>query len=167
MTLCPQARAEAFVVSRSRSPSRFRAQASIPLFWLAEHRQDLQTGAGTEGGGGAEVIAQLSDPATKRGVLRMNSHSTAPAWIGSKRFDLLFFFGSGAVAFAVGICVLLVPVTLVPLVWLWLWLIDGRICSQPGSAHTSMRASGKRTHGCCRFPCLRCRPRSHFGRCRR
>src|SRR5690349_20735794 len=55
----------------------------------------------------------------------MSAPDNPQPWIGGQRFDLLFFFGSGVLAFAVGIAVVLMPALLVPFVWLWLWLVDG------------------------------------------
>lgn len=56
-------------------------------------------------------------------------HTAAPRasapWIGGKRYDLVFFFGSGLVAALAGAVALMAPVLLVPMVWAWLWLIEG------------------------------------------
>jgi hypothetical protein len=55
------------------------------------------------------------------------SATTAPseAWIGSRRFDLLYFFGAAAFSIFLSLLFLFYPVTLVPAWWLWLWLGDG------------------------------------------
>jgi len=47
------------------------------------------------------------------------------AWIGTRRQDLVFFYGSSAFAVALGGLVIAWPVLLVPLVWAWLLLLDG------------------------------------------
>lgn len=47
------------------------------------------------------------------------------AWIGSKRFDLAFFFGSSLFAVAVGGLALAVPSLTIPLWWGFIVLIDG------------------------------------------
>ncbi|MSP59100.1 MAG: hypothetical protein EXR72_01960 [Myxococcales bacterium] len=52
--------------------------------------------------------------------------ATPAGWIGSRRFDLAFFFvGTPVAAVAVGALVLALPSLLVPLWWLWTVLIEG------------------------------------------
>ncbi len=46
-------------------------------------------------------------------------------WIGSRRFDLVFFFGSALLAAAVGAFALAVPVAVVPLFWAFLLFVEG------------------------------------------
>src|SRR5207237_9093045 len=46
-------------------------------------------------------------------------------YIGSRRFDRLFFFGSAALAGALGIAALAAPAIVIPLWWLFLLLVDG------------------------------------------
>jgi hypothetical protein len=46
-------------------------------------------------------------------------------WIGGRRFDLFFFFGSAAIAAAAGLLALAAPILTAPLWWLWLALVDG------------------------------------------
>jgi hypothetical protein len=50
---------------------------------------------------------------------------TPTSWIGGRRFDLFFFFGSGGIAMLSGIVVLRWPQLLLPLWIAWLWLVDG------------------------------------------
>jgi hypothetical protein len=53
--------------------------------------------------------------------------TTAPSegWIGSRRFDLVCFFGAALLSIALSIALVFFPVLLVPAWWLWLWLGDG------------------------------------------
>ncbi len=46
-------------------------------------------------------------------------------WIGGRRFDLFFFFGSALVAVAVGALALAVPAAVVPIFWAFLLFIEG------------------------------------------
>lgn len=46
-------------------------------------------------------------------------------WIGGKRYDLFFFFGSALIAVAVGVFALVVPSAVVPLFWGFLLFIEG------------------------------------------
>lgn len=46
-------------------------------------------------------------------------------WIGRRRFDLVFFFGSALVAASVGALALAVPGFVVPLFWAFLLFVDG------------------------------------------
>jgi hypothetical protein len=46
-------------------------------------------------------------------------------WIGGKRFDLFFFFGSALVAVAVGAFALAVPASVIPLFWCFLVFVEG------------------------------------------
>jgi hypothetical protein len=48
-----------------------------------------------------------------------------PGWIGGRRFDGFFFFGSSVVAGALGLAALAWPVLLLPLWAAWLLLLDG------------------------------------------
>lgn len=55
----------------------------------------------------------------------MQEQPTEMGWIGGKRFDLFFFFGSALVAAAVGAFALVVPAAVVPLFWGFLVFIEG------------------------------------------
>jgi hypothetical protein len=55
----------------------------------------------------------------------MSAARAEPGWIGGRRFDLFFFFGSSALAVLLGVLVVAAPILVVPLWWLWTWLIDG------------------------------------------
>lgn len=46
-------------------------------------------------------------------------------WIGGRRFDLFFFFGSALVAVAVGALALAIPASVVPLFWCFLVFVEG------------------------------------------
>ncbi|HRI63935.1 MAG TPA: hypothetical protein PK156_06845 [Polyangium sp.] len=46
-------------------------------------------------------------------------------WIGGKRFDLVFFFGSALIAMGVGALALMVPAAVVPLFWGFLLFVEG------------------------------------------
>src|SRR5262245_25902567 len=49
----------------------------------------------------------------------------AEGWIGGRRFDSVFFFGSALAALVAGVVLLAAPELIVPLWWTWLWLGDG------------------------------------------
>ncbi len=53
------------------------------------------------------------------------SAPTERGWIGGRRFDLVFFFGSSAAAALVGLVLVAAPALVVPAWWAWLWLFDG------------------------------------------
>lgn len=55
----------------------------------------------------------------------MPASVTGTGWIGGRRFDGFFFFGSSVVAGAAGLAVLAWPVLLLPLWAAWLLLLDG------------------------------------------
>jgi hypothetical protein len=55
----------------------------------------------------------------------MSAAQAEPGWIGGRRFDLFFFFGSSALAVLLGLVVVAAPILVVPLWWLWTWLVDG------------------------------------------
>jgi hypothetical protein len=50
---------------------------------------------------------------------------TSAGWIVSARWDLLFFFGCGALGLSVGALALARPAWVVPIWWAWLLLLDG------------------------------------------
>lgn len=52
-------------------------------------------------------------------------HAAEMGWIGGRRFDLFFFFGSALVAVAVGAFALAVPAVVIPLFWAFLVFIEG------------------------------------------
>jgi hypothetical protein len=49
----------------------------------------------------------------------------AEGWIGSRRYDLIFFFGAALFSVALATSFLIEPALVVPAWWLWLWLGDG------------------------------------------
>jgi hypothetical protein len=59
---------------------------------------------------------------TREGVLHRADDG---GWIGGRRFDLVFFFGSALAAALVGAVSLAVPSVVVPLFWVFLLLIEG------------------------------------------
>lgn len=52
-------------------------------------------------------------------------HAAEMGWIGGRRFDLFFFFGSALVAVGVGAFALAVPAAVVPIFWAFLVFIEG------------------------------------------
>lgn len=58
-------------------------------------------------------------------VALTQDQETNIGWIGGKRFDLVFFFGSGLIAAAVGAFALAVPAIVVPLFWSFLVFVEG------------------------------------------
>lgn len=58
-------------------------------------------------------------------VALTQEQETDIGWIGGKRFDLVFFFGSGLIAVAVGAFALAVPAIVVPLFWSFLVFVEG------------------------------------------
>lgn len=53
------------------------------------------------------------------------TYDSEMGWIGGKRFDLIFFFGSALAAAGVGALALVVPVAVVPLFWGFLVFVEG------------------------------------------
>jgi hypothetical protein len=51
--------------------------------------------------------------------------AASEGWIGSRRFDLVYFFGAALFSVLLSLSLLFFPVILVPVWWLWLWLGDG------------------------------------------
>ena len=52
-------------------------------------------------------------------------HAAEIGWIGGRRFDLFFFFGSALIAVAVGAFALVFPGAVVPLFWAFLVFVEG------------------------------------------
>ncbi len=58
-------------------------------------------------------------------VVSTQEHAADVGWIGGRRFDLFFFFGSALVAVGVGAFALVVPAAVVPIFWAFLLFIEG------------------------------------------
>jgi hypothetical protein len=58
-------------------------------------------------------------------VARAHELAAETGWIGGRRFDLIFFFGSALIAASVGALALALPALVVPLFWAFLVFVEG------------------------------------------